>query len=288
MYTATSGMISQQQRHDMVTNNIANLQTTGYKKQVAPMRSFPEILMQRMNTDEGAPPKIGYMHGGVMMEESMTVFQQGDILETGNAFDFAIVSQMTEIDGEQYTFDESGKHVTDNGEVIYQPQAFFAVQNAQEEVLYTRAGSFVVGSEGQLMTASGEEVLNKDGQRIELVDRFGDIIPIQELVVNQQGQVVYNGDTLIDDLQLVKVNDPYQLIMEGNGLYRYVGDEQPEALTALDQAVVKQGFVERSNVDPSQEMVEMMSALRLYEANQKMVQYYDRNLEKAVNEIGKV
>ena len=103
---------------------------------------------------------------------------------------------------------------------------------------------------------------------------------------------------------LSRVDNPNRLVREGNGVYRInPGDEgtvtaltdrngeRNEELGALvdnHQAVLRQGYLEQSNVDPAQSMVELNTALRAYEANQKMVQYYDRSLDKAVNEVGKV
>src|SRR5690606_29472310 len=97
-----------------------------------------------------------------------------------------------------------------------------------------------------------------------------------------------NGIAL-GQLLISRIDRPYELIREGHGSYRLPADAgQAVPVAVADQVVVRQGYLERSNVDASQAMVDMMTALRLYEANQKVIQSYDQTLEKAVNEIGRI
>jgi len=87
----------------------------------------------------------------------------------------------------------------------------------------------------------------------------------------------------------MRVENPDFLVREGNNRYRHEGPAGN--LTPLqpgDQAEVRQGFLESSNVDPAQSLVELMAALRAYEANVRVIQSYDRSLERAVNEVGRV
>ena len=80
-----------------------------------------------------------------------------------------------------------------------------------------------------------------------------------------------------------------QLVKEGNGLFRFDGDALPTAMGNGEIVYqIQQGFIERSNVDSAQTMTEMMNTYRVFEANQKVLQAYDRSLEKAVNEIGRI
>jgi flagellar basal-body rod protein FlgG len=91
-------------------------------------------------------------------------------------------------------------------------------------------------------------------------------------------------------LMLSRAENPNLLLREGNGLLRInPGDEATISQVAPgDQVEVRQGFIERSNVDSAQSMVDMMSALRAYEANQKVIQSYDKSMDKAANEVGRV
>ncbi|PYI51153.1 flagellar hook-basal body protein [Paenibacillus flagellatus] len=294
LYTAAAGMVSQQRKHDTITNNIANLNTPGFKQSRAVSRSFPEMLIALMEGKPGMEVvNRGRLNTGVLAEEALTVNVQGEIRETNNPFDFAIVSDI-QVDGLRF---EGGKTITADGQRVFQPQAFFTVANEAGEERYTRNGKFSVNEQGELMTAEGFRVLGENRQPIVLIDPATQI-PITNITVNRFGQILdsVNGQAIADAagnpirMLISRVDNPVRMIPEGSGLYRL---EQEDAGTvvpvaAADNVEVKQGFVESSNVDPAQAMVDIMSAARMYEANQKVVQAYDKSMEKAVNEIGRV
>lgn len=295
LYTAASGMIAEQRRHDTVTQNIANLNTPGYKSVNTVARSFPEMLISLMGDKQSWNNKqIGKLVTGVFAEESLPAFTQGDLKETGKNTDFALISELgleNPETGESYAFDASGKFVTADGEVIYQPQAFFAVEDNEGNVRYTRDGSFAVNAAGELITSTGYRVLDTDGNPIIL--NAG--LSVNTLSSDEAGNLtaVDNTGALVNlgTLGITVVEQPYQLVREGNGVFR-VADEEAAGVRGLvpgtDGAVVRQGYLEVSNVDTAQSMVDLLAAQRAYESNQKIIQYYDRSLDKAVNEIGKV
>jgi flagellar basal-body rod protein FlgF len=292
LYTAASGLVTQQRKHDTITNNIANMNTPGFKQHQAVSRSFPEMLMSMVREQSGqtGAKSIGRLHFGVMPEENVAVFQQGDLQDTGNPFDFALVSDI-QVEGVQ--FDAGGKALTENGERIDQPQAFFTVITPEGEERYTRNGKFTVNQAGELVTAEGYQVLNDQGQPILLIDPNDQNRPMN-VQVTPNGQVI-DADTRvpITTFRITRVENPHLLLREGYGLYRAAEGVDNEIrpidpANLADRISIKQGYVERSNVDPTQAMVDMMSAVRAYEANQKVVQAYDRSLEKAVNEVGRV
>lgn len=295
LYTAASGMIAEQRRHDTVTQNIANLNTPGYKSVNTVAHSFPEMLISLMGDKQsGQGSRIGKLMTGVFAEESLPAFTQGDLKETGNDTDFALISQLSLIDpatGQPYAFDASGKFVTEDGEVIYQPQAFFAVQDNAGNVRYTRDGSFNVNTAGELRTSTGYRVLDVTGNPIVLNPGLS----VSTLTSDESGNLMALDNTGIPvnlgTLGVTIIERPYQLVREGNGVFR-VADEEAAGVRDLvpgtDGAVVRQGYLEVSNVDAAQAMVDVMAAQRAYESNQKVIQYYDRSLDKAVNEIGRV
>lgn len=300
LYTAAAGMINQQRRHDTITNNIANLQTPGYKQNQTVSRSFPEMLiaLSSKETEGQRRQRIGRLNTGVLAEETVLLFRQGDLMETGNPLDMAIVSNiLTDEEGQPYPpFDATGKYVTPEGERIYQPQAFFTVRNEAGEIRYTRAGQFRLGEEGQLVTANGLPVLGSNGEPIVLRDPVTDE-PLAAVQITTDGRILdASGNPLYDEagnplaLYITRINNPNRLLSEGSGLYRLDEADADLAVQAVlgDEIQIRQGYVERSNVDATQSVVDMMNALRIYEANQKMVQYYDQSLSKAVNEVGKV
>lgn len=294
LYTAASGMITQQRRHDTVTQNIANINTAGYKQVNSVMHSFPDVLISLMGDKEsGGQKTIGRLTTGVFAEESMSSFVQGDLRETNNSSDFGLVSSLILNDpatDQPIPFDASGKYVADNGEVTYQPEVFFTVQDGNGETRYTRDGGFRVNAAGELLTNQGQAVLGSDGNPIVLQPG----VTIDQV----QSDGLGNLSTLDEDgvpaifasLGVVVVNNPHQLVREGNGVFRVDNVQAADirALGAEDNASVRQGYIESSNVDTTQAMIDVMSAQRAYEANQKLIQYYDKSLDKAVNEIGRV
>lgn len=296
LYTSAAGMIAQQRRHDAVTNNISNLNTPGFKQGNAVNRSFPEMLIALTNgqADQPGSVQIGRLNTGVFVEEELAVYVQGDLLETRQPFDLAIRSQIA-VPGQM--FDGAGKGVNEQGDIIYQPQAFFTVMGADDSQRYTRNGNFTVNTAGQLVTDEGYAVIGVNGQAITLVDEV-DNVAISDATITEAGVLldprsglpIRDADGNNKQILLTRVEEPNRLIREGTGLYRLNGDEAGLAtpVAAEDDITLYQGYLERSNVDPAQALVDMMTALRAYEANQKMVQYYDRSLEKAVNEVGRV
>ncbi|MBD0384293.1 flagellar hook-basal body protein [Paenibacillus sedimenti] len=293
LYTAASGMISEQRRHDTITNNIANINSPGFKQGHALSRSFPEMLISTIRGGQGAgAAPLGRLNTGVFSEESISLHTQGDLQETQNPFDFALVSNI-QVPG--MTFDAAGKYVNEDGERTFQPQALFTVLNADGEQRYSLNGKFTADTAGRLVNANGDLVVGRDGQPIRLIDGTGQ--PIHVFKVTDKGEFLdSNGQQIVDaagqpiGLMLSRAENPNLLLREGNGLYRInPGDEATiTQVAAGDQVEVRQGFVERSNVDSAQSMVDMMTALRAYEANQKVIQFYDKSMEKAANEVGRV
>jgi flagellar basal-body rod protein FlgG len=298
LYTAAAGMITQQRRHDAITNNIANLNTPGYKEQQAIIRSFPEMLVYLVGGDAPGMPSgfgsraIGRINSGVMVEEIVPNFTPGTLQETGNPHDFALISNIRvfeEAGGEQVeiAFDASGIGVNAAGETVYQPQAFFTVWNEAGEARYTRNGSFYLDAEGGLRTSDGHRVIGADGLPIVLG------VPLNEVRMAPNGALfdARTGEPLPGEpaLMISRIDNPFNLVREGAGIFRLAdADANPPAAANPADFAVRQGFIEQSNVDAAQSMVDMMTALRIYEANQRVIQYYDRSLEKAVNEIGRV
>ena len=146
LYTAAAGMVTQQRRHDTATQNMVNLNTTGYKQVDSVSHAFPEVLITAM--DGGAAKPVGRINTGVFAQQSVSQYLQGDLIESGKSVDFALSTDLQVDDpdnpGTNLAFDGSGKHISPDGEVTYRPQAFFTVQDNEGNNLYTRNGSFTV------------------------------------------------------------------------------------------------------------------------------------------------
>jgi len=253
LYTAASGMLRAQKKMDVVSNNLANVSTTGYKKDIAVTQAFPEMMVKRIGGSNSAQSKesnIGNMSLGADIVQIYTAYTQGQLNKTDVDTDISI----------------SGS-----------PNAFFAVsvqgENGAVE-MYTRDGSWIVNQDGYLTTREGYMVLGQNGPvRIAAGD----------FKVNKDGSINVNGN-IVDTLRVVEFVDTTGLQKIGNNLV-----QAPEGLqTRPFSGEVIQGYIEDSNVNAIEEMVDIITALRSYEANQKVIQSYDSTLEKTVNDIGRV
>ncbi len=151
---------------------------------------------------------------------------------------------------------------------------FFVLQADGGRAVYTRRGDFRVSAEGLLTAASGEPVLGASG-----AIQIGSAIPS----IEADGTVRIGADA-IDQLQVMHFGDEAKLQYRGNGLYADPGDA---AASDAGYAIVRQGFLETSNVAPVTEMVQLMETMRHFEAAQRLVRGYDELMEKAISELGK-
>lgn len=266
-YTATSGMMAQQRKQEVLSNNMTNALTPGYKQDQATLRAFPELLLQRMENTQLpvssdrkhlTMTEIGAINTGVYVQETIPDFTQGTLRETGTTTDMALIQ---------------GAIPDEEGMVLFQ------VQNNDGEIRYTRNGNFTVDGEGNLTTNQGYYVLDANGNPINTDG--------QAFTVTPEGLLqLENGEIPIGVSYTANAND---LIKNGEDLFEVEeGALQDARAVAGLQFEIQQGYLESSNVDTGQTMTEMMQAYRAFEANQKVVQAYDRSLDKAVNEIARL
>lgn len=267
-YTSAAGMIAQQRRQEMLTNNMANVNTPGYRADDASLRAFPNMLIKAMGVDNrplGKSHHVGELSTGVYLQERTMNFRQGDIHQTDNSTDVALFQGLVP-----------------NNEAGRPGGLFFTVENQTGEIRYTRNGNFTIDGQGFLTTSEGFYVLNAQGARVNVGN--------EDFQVTREGVILNEAGNNFGQINIAFVADPDQLVKEGNGLLRYDGG-QP-VVSAIGNGNVsyqlQQGFIERSNVDTGQTMSEMMTAFRAFEANQKVLQAYDRSMEKAANEIGRI
>jgi len=265
-YTAASGMMSQQRTQEALSNNIANVNTPGYKADSAVTRSFPEMLIRQMGSNAqglGQAPvrsisgqTIGSLHTGAYVQEVIPNFSQGPIRETGLTTDLALV------DGEMP--DETGG-------------LFFTVENEAGDTRYTRNGHFTVDADGFLTTNEGFYILDDNGNRIQPNSL--------DFVVSDNGQI--QADGLNANIGIAYIADTEALVKEEENLL--TGDvDAVNARNENMQFSVLQHTLEGANVDPGKTMTEMMTAYRMFEQNQRMLKAYDESMGKAVNEIGRL
>ncbi len=270
-------MIAQMGRIDVISNNLANVNTPSFKRDMVVMKSFPEMLIRRIN-DDGVRllpqigsydlmPVVGKMGTGVEINEVFTEFVQGAFQQTSNDFDLAL-----------------------------EGRGFFSVETGEGE-RYTRNGSFLLDSDGYLVTKDGYRVLGENGTlRLKknnfIVDEDGNVFENaeyrddpQRLVSMEENE--WNQTVLVDRLKIVdfpkiryikKVGESFYMETEYSGTAFVPGGERPK---------VHQGFLEASNVNPVVEMVNLIEVHRNYEASQRMIQAHDSALGRVINEVGK-
>jgi flagellar basal-body rod protein FlgF len=273
-YTVASGMLAQQRKTEMLSNNMANANTPGFKADQSSMRAFPEMLLQRLDSAEVPTEKkvnipfnseIGTLNTGVYMQEATPNFLQGDLKETGNGTDVALTNLSMPVE------EASGAL----GSI------FFTIEGLDGTPRYTRNGNFTVDGSGFLTTANGQYVLDNNDERIQL--------PSDQFTINEEGQVLVD-DRNVATLGIGFAGNPNTLVKQGDGLFASENNNPLPSAYNIDGVSFRtsQGFLERSNVDAARTMTDMMTAYRAFEANQKVLQAYDRSMEKAANEIGRV
>lgn len=248
---AATGMNAQQTNLEVIANNIANINTTGYKRARA---EFSDLLYQ-VDRIQGVPNRAnasivpeGVSVGlGVKTSAVRNVHIQGSLTNTGNSFDLAL-----------------------NG------KGWFQIESADGGTLYSRSGAFNVNAEGQLVTLDGAIVI-------------GDIAPVPidavEVIVNKSGQIFarvegQDDNALIElgQIQLATFANEAGLAPLGDNLFQETEASGP-ATTGVPgdpgYATIEQGYLENSNVDPVKEITELISAQRAYEMNSKVIQAAD-------------
>lgn len=252
LYTAYTGMINEQHRMDVLTNNLANASTVGFKKEGATSQAFDEVLALKIKdtTDASMAKPLGHISMGVKIGENYTDYSQGSLRETGNTYDIAL----------------SGT-------------GFFTIEfknkAGETSTKYTRDGGFTLNKEGYLVTKDGDYVLGTNG-RIK-------IDPLQNSVIDKQGRI-YQNDTLVGTLKITDFEDYNYLEHYGENYYQTVDGAREKN----GEFQTLSGYLEMSNMQVVKEMVEMISVSRAYETNQKIVQTYDGTLEIAANQLGKI
>jgi flagellar basal-body rod protein FlgG len=245
---AATGMSAQQTNLEVIANNVANINTTGFKRSRA---EFADLLYQ---TDrlQGVPNRGGELpvpEGvriglGVRTIAVRNLHMQGSLQQTSNPLDLAV-----------------------NGE------GWFRITGPEGETLYTRSGAFNLGPNGEIVTLDGYEV------------QPGLAVPndAEEIVVNKSGEVFAKiaGELepeLVGQIALASFPNEAGLEALGDNLFRVTpASGQPAVAFPGEEGrgVIQQGYLEKSNVDPVKEITELISAQRAYEMNSKVIQAAD-------------
>ena len=277
LYTGASGMIAQMKRIDVLSNNLANVNTTSYKKDTTIAKSFPEMLMRRIN-DDGVRklpvgsydlmPVIGKMGTGVEINEVYTRYTQGSFKQTENPFDLALEGK-----GFLCVETERGERYTRNGSFLIDRDGW----------LVTKNGYRVLGENGPVQLKKNNFIVDEDGNIFQNLEFAGDPLRLVSMEENE-----WNDTVLVDRLKIVDFPKLRYVKKEGDSFYRETEYSGAAFVQEVERPNVRQGFLEQSNVNPVTEMVNLIEVHRSYDANQRMIQSHDAALGKAVNEVGRV
>ena len=253
LFTAWTGMANEQKRLDIVSNNLANASTVGFKKDSVTNQSFDNLLTLKIKDSSEAYNNraIGSMSLGVKIGEVYTDFNQGSLRSTGNTYDLAI-----------------------------EGSGFFNISttdaNGDEVIKYTRNGNFTMDQNGVIMDMNGNALIGEGGRLTVPVDA-------SNVVIDADGSVYADGN-YIDKVQITDFEDYDYLTKQSDNMYVPLeGAEEKQT-----GASIHQGYTEKSNVNVIREMTDMIAITRAYEANQKVIQTIDGTLDLAANSVGKV
>jgi flagellar basal-body rod protein FlgG len=252
LYTAATGMEAQQLRMDVISNNLANASTTGFKKTRAEFEDlFAETLRHAARPDPrgGGDPTPLQVGLGVRTGTTTRSFAQGDLANTQNPFDVAI-----------------------------QGDGFFRIQRTSGDMAYTRAGNFRVDSTGRLVTTHGEVV--DPGITIPSDATAVTIAADGTVTATVPGRT---DPTSLGQLTLATFPNAAGLESIGNNLFvQTAGSGEPQQVKPGDQGAgtLAQGSLEGANVQVASEMIDMISTQRAYELNSKIIQTADQMLQR--------
>lgn len=277
LYTSASGALVAESMADNVASNLANVNTGGFKQTLLQIQSTPSLDIYRIQTDpgkardgslQGTPvsQEVGQLGTGVQVYDTPTSFDQGSLQNTGNPLDVAITSNAN---------------------------AFFTIQTPNG-VRYTRDGEFAQDGQGYLRTHDGNFVLNTQGQPIQLAPTGGTVTVQSDGTIYQNSASATAGNqaTTVGQLQLTQFTSLLNLRPEGANNFAMSGNAGPTAITAsavpnATTATVQQGYIESSNANVVKSMVDLITAERWFDANEKSVKTQDDATNTAISMVGK-
>ncbi|MGD8880349.1 MAG: flagellar basal-body rod protein FlgF [Desulfobacterales bacterium] len=250
IYMAATGALAYERRLQILSNNLANVNTVGFKKDRGRFKAF-ELSEAAINKKLPASWNKSQAPAFWMQFSSYTDFSSGEKKKTGNPFDLALTGR-----------------------------GFFCVRTP-DGVRYTRRGDFTVNSDEILVTQEGWPVLGQGGEiQIKLAKPSHDK---REFSVSEDGFVTVDGSQ-VDRLRIVDFTNASGLEKAGHNFYRAVN---PRTLEDMNEDIrVTQGFLELSNVDVVRMMTEMIEVLRGYESYQKTMRSIDEMNAKLINDVG--
>lgn len=258
LYTAASGSLVAQSAVDTIANNLANVNTAGFKRTLLQVQAQPQRDIYRIQTDpaqSNAPAGagvatmqlIGTLGSGAQVYDTPADFEQGPIAATGNDLDVAL----------------SGP-------------GFFTIRDGNNGISYTRDGSFERDAQGYLTAQNGDRVLGTGNAPIQLP-------PTGKVAIDRTGAVSVGGQP-VGQLNIVEFANAAALRPQGSERFVNTGAANPRAAT---NTATLQGSVEKSNADVVSSMVDLITNERWFEANQQVIQSEDNLTGQAISTVGR-
>lgn len=244
-YNLTSAMLTHQSNLNVVANNLVNVSTAGYKQDRYTATTFDDVMYARVGTNFSEGQEIGRQSYIRATSEIYTDYTQGTMEPTGLSLDFGIVG-----DG------------------------FFAVQNPDGEVHYTRMGNFTLDDDGYLCLPGFGQVLGPDQNPIYL--------GTDKINCDKQGQIFYNEGGLIGRLGIYSFEDNGALVHTDRGLF------QGENAELSQDSEVWWSYLERSNSDVVKQMTEMITYQRALQSAAQISKMYDQLMSRAATDVGRM
>lgn len=252
LYSAISGSMAQERAMEIITNNLANVASTGFK---ADRVVFESYLQKQMDPKADVPTPEEIKRGDFSKRVHDTSYQ---------------------INSENYTdFSQGPLKLTDRPfDISLDGDGMFVVKTPDGE-RYTRGGSFEINLDGELTTSSGLQVMDVKGKPV--------YIGSGEINIMDNGTITTPEGVAISRIKVVAFEDKSLLRKEGAGLFK---SNDPKQAIQSD-ALVKQGFLEGSNINPVAEMTRMITVQRTYQALQKAVQSQDEMTGRLIADVGR-
>lgn len=252
---ATQGMQALIDQNDSTANNVANVNTTGFKKQSLIFKDIYEANIVDTKNADGEVRELGQLSVGSQIQKLTHDFSQGTLNRTGNVFDLGI-----------------------------QGDGFFKVQSSSGEISYTRNGSFTMNNEGTLVTKDGENVLDEKGKIIKI--KLNDVVmhSMDDLIIGKDGQISLNNELNPITMQKIGVYDfqnKEDMVCLGGSRFKPTDPILNKELKA-EKFDIQQGALEMSNVNVVNEMIKTITTSRNYEALSKLVKTNGDTLSNAI------
>lgn len=253
---ATNGMKALIEQNDSTSNNVANVNTVAYKKQVLAFGNIYNSNISQKDSVNGEYKSVGELSVGSQVQKLVYDFSQGTLDKTGGVFDLAI-----------------------------QGDGFFKIQSNDGDISYTRNGSFTLNNNGNLVTKDGDYVLDNREKLIKINTKGVVMRSLNDIIINEDGRIEIVNEEGRTPLQTIGVYDfanKEDMICIGGSKFKPIDPATNRELKA-EKFAIDQGSLEMSNANVVTEMIKTINTSRNYETLSKVVKTSSDTLARVIN-----